>query len=90
MKVDIVIDADGTVTSAKGSGAHRMLIEGIGGAEENIRHWVFERANSPRNATFTFVYSLAGVEANFRYPAVVIFDFPDRITITAHPPQVEP
>jgi hypothetical protein len=91
VNVELEIGADGRVVSAKGTGANALLVRA---SEENALQWVFERtamsANSTLKRTITYIYSLAGKKEYYDSPPLVVFDLPNRLEITAHPPDPQP
>ena len=81
--LDLIIAADGEVTSVSASGAHRMLQKA---AEENIRTWMFCGALAAQNIRITYSYKL---ENEARYPVPppkIIFDLPEKVEIVSYPP----
>src|SRR5512147_2553624 len=48
VQVEVEVGTDGRVTSAAGSGAHKLLVQA---AEQNVRQWIF---SSPTRATTKF------------------------------------
>lgn len=89
--VNFEILPDGRVISASGSGAaHKLLISA---SEENIRLWTFEPlqppATSPAKRKITYVYKFKGKQLYHDPPPTVVLDFPDRVKITTHPPQLQ-
>jgi TonB family protein len=89
VSVEVEIGTDGTVISAKASGAHKLLERA---AEENLRQWTFEPTarGSVSKHTIIFTYRLDGKEEDSESPPVVILDLPCRIEIIAHPPEPQP
>ena len=91
VSVQVEIGADGKVLSAKGSGAHTLLVRA---AEENARQWTYDaigtEGNSARKQTVVYVYKLAGKEKYYERCPVVIIDLPSRVEITGHPPEAQP
>jgi TonB family protein len=89
VKIRVGIGMDGVVTSAKASGASKLL---EAAAEENIRRWTFAlgtESSVSRQAVITFVYRLEGKE-EYDSPSSVVLDLPYRVEITSHPPDVQP
>jgi TonB family protein len=84
--VEITISADGRVLSAKGSGAHQLLVSA---SVDNVRQWRFGSLNGVGASTTTRViiyqYVLRGKELYMDPPPSVILDLPDRVEITTHP-----
>ncbi|HLX84047.1 MAG TPA: energy transducer TonB [Terriglobales bacterium] len=88
--VEIELDTDGNVVSAKASGAHEMLQRA---AEENIRLWTFSEVTPDQHTlTFTYVYRIVSPEQG-RYSTrlPVKFDLPHRrIEISVYPAEINP
>jgi TonB family protein len=86
--VEIEINADGKVTSAKAAGADPILQRA---AETNIRLWTFgsrtESADSPQKHTVVYVYKLT---KEYMRCAQVILHLPDRVEISQEPPKIVP
>ncbi len=91
VKVEIDIAKDGRVLSARGKGAHELLIRA---AEENVRHWDFETCSTEHRAfskqTISYVYKLSGERQYYDSMPLVVLDLPFHIEITAHPPEPQP
>jgi TonB family protein len=92
VRVEIEINPPGKVVRARASGPDKLLERA---AEKNIRKWIFA-ATAPgelsglTRLTVTYVYVLKGKE-EYRDPLPeVVFDLPDQVTITSHPPEPQP
>jgi TonB family protein len=85
--LEVEIGADGAVISARGSGAHPMLVDA---AEQNVRTWMFRSggpASSKRN--IAYVYRIAGEPARREVPPAVVLELPDRLELTVRPLEPE-
>src|SRR5690242_15360424 len=76
--VAIKIDTQGSVVSAKASGASKLLQRA---AEQNVRQWTFcprpvSGGTSSNWSTITFVYRLEGREEYYDPPTRVAMDLP--------------
>lgn len=82
--VNILIDPDGRVIQARGSGAHPILVEA---AEKNVSQWVFGPfppvAEFPVNHTVTYIYKLEGPPAHVLVFPTIRTYLPDRIELRA-------
>lgn len=86
--VEIEINADGKVTSAKAAGAHPILQRA---AEANIRLWTFasrtESTDSTQRHTVVYVYRLTQEHMQC---AQAVLHLPDRVEISHEKPEVMP
>lgn len=75
--------------SAKGSGTHALPVHL---SEENIRQWTFAPAAQGHSAKYKvlYMYRLEGKEQYHDSTPSVVFDLPARVTISAHPPKLQP
>lgn len=84
VKLGIIIEIDGKVSSAFGSGADPILIKS---AEENARQWIWgpfpPRFQFPYYHEIIYKYELQGKPKTIIYPPMVNTDLPDRIEIIA-------
>lgn len=92
VSVDVKIDADGTVASAKGSGSSKLLERA---AEQNLRQWTFYPRPTKGGCSFTrltiiFVYRLEGREEYYDPPPRVIMELPSHVQIISNPPEPQP
>ena len=89
--VEVKVAEDGRVLSAKGIGAHNLLIRA---SEENVAHWIFDTGLDKNGAsikrTVIYVYRLEGKEQYYDSMPLVVFDLPGHVEITAHPPEPQP
>ena len=91
LRVEIEIDAYGKVISAKGTGAHPLLLEE---AEKNLRQWIFgpfhKGIKFPIRHSVIYIYALKGKEVYRAPPPKVVLELPDRVSITSQPPEPQP
>ena len=92
VSVEITIDAEGKVVSAKASGASKLLQRA---AEQNLLQWIFyptraPAGSSPTRSTMTFVYRLEGKEEYYDPPPRIIMDLPSHVDIVSNPPEPQP
>jgi hypothetical protein len=89
--VEIQVGPDGKIVSAKGRGAHPLLIRET---ERNIREWTFgpfpKDTKFPVRHTVVYVYKLEGAERYDDPPPKVMLHLPDRVEITTNPAQMQP
>ena len=85
--VEIEINADGKVISAKGKGGDPILQRA---AEENIRLWTFQpsedHTQNPVKHTIIFDYKIVGKRVAIPSCPAVLLHLPDRVEISAQPP----
>jgi hypothetical protein len=84
VRLGIVIEIDGKVSSVVGSGADPILIKS---AEENARQWIWgsfpPRFQFPYYHEIVYIYELQGKPKTVIFPPTVKTHLPDRIEIIA-------
>jgi TonB family protein len=89
--VELEIGKDGKVLSAKGSGAHPLLVQD---AEKCLRQWVFapipEGLKLPVKHKVTFRYKLQGKPQYYDPVPRVVLHLPDLVEITSRPYEIQP
>jgi TonB family protein len=87
--VEIENNSDGKVISAKGKGGDPILQRA---AEENIRLWTFrpseDHMQNPVKHTVIFDYKIVGERVARPSCPAVLLHLPDRVEISAQPPQL--
>ena len=85
VNLDVDVAADGSVSSAVGSGAHNLLDRA---AEENVRQWTFCSARESFKLKISYIYRLEGRQEYQLSPAKIFIHLP-RVEIVAHPPETQ-
>jgi TonB family protein len=86
------IDSAGAIASVNALSGHPVLAKA---AEQNIRLWRFSPARSAGqrvDAEFDFIYvfKLEGVTECPRPASSLIYEYPDKVTITSEAPHMQP
>jgi len=92
VSLELEVENDGKIVSAKGSGPDRLLVEE---AENNVRQWSFApstaKESARRHHTIIYVYRLEGQPVDYNPVPTVWLHLPDRVEIVTRPltPQVD-
>jgi hypothetical protein len=87
VEVQVTLDSDGKVTEALAIGGPRLLYRS---SVESVQLWTFDRPPAaPFKESVFCDYKLNAARKNAPSEVIVLFDFPNRVTIIATPELVQ-